>query len=290
MTIENNIKKTPAYPPSEDIAYTINHAIACTVTDFIDPFVGKWTQDYLGKRFSIGCGHNHADDHHHGHHHGHDHAHGHEACEHTHHKDKAKFSHWWAGELAGDFGAVPVTVALQYYAPAMLNGIGAVLKPVIGGFFESGAKKAARKWAHERGIDPQSEEAKAQAALLYDYEMHHLPQALVWTASSIAINLGTQRAMGNHAPLSHMLAGKAAGASITAAAVVAARGIMPAAARKWDTFTTSKIFQPATEMTAGWFGVDVEDTRRMLAKEAQIKHENWQDRVRDTPAATSLKP
>jgi len=59
---------------AEDIAYTINHALACTVTDFIDPFVGNLTQKYLGKRISIGCGHDHSKDGKEGHH---DHAHEH---------------------------------------------------------------------------------------------------------------------------------------------------------------------------------------------------------------------
>ena len=52
---------------TEDLAYTLNHAIACTATDFIDPEVSRfvqnhgakyapgWMQPYLAK-FRIGCG------------------------------------------------------------------------------------------------------------------------------------------------------------------------------------------------------------------------------------------
>ena len=77
---------------AENIAYTINHALACTATDFIDPWIGRMTQKYLRQRVSIGCGHDHSADH---------------------------GTAWQGvvGELVGDFGAVPVTVAVQHYAP-----------------------------------------------------------------------------------------------------------------------------------------------------------------------------
>ncbi|MFO0388134.1 MAG: hypothetical protein ACK502_00220 [Alphaproteobacteria bacterium] len=267
---------------SEDIAYTINHAIACTVTDFIDPFVGKWTQDYLGKKISIGCGHDHAHDthHHHDHHHEHDHH------EHVH----AKLSHWWAGELAGDFGAVPITVAFQYYAPSVMKGIEHALEPVLGGFFKNGAKRSAGNWAIKHNIAVDSEEAKNYAQQLYLYEIGHLPQALLWTASSIVINLSTQRLMGSHAPISHMLAGKAAGAGLSAALVVGARGVLPDTARSWDKFTSRNVFLPATKIVSGWFGVSEKAVDAMEINQEQMKEGLWIDRAvrRDSSTNPSL--
>jgi hypothetical protein len=260
-----------AQQKAEDVAYTINHAIACTVTDFIDPFVGKWTQDYLGKKISIGCGHDHHNDYHHHDHNEHDHGH----HEHTH----AKLSHWWAGELAGDFGAVPVTVAFQYYAPSLMKGIEHVLEPLVGNFFKSGTSRAATHWAIKHNVAVDSEEARNYAQQLYMYEISHLPQALLWTASSITINLSTQRLMGSHAPISHMLAGKAAGAGISAGLVVGARGILPDTARSWDMFTSRNIFLPVTKIMSGWFGVNEKAVDAMEEKQEQIRQGLWTERT-----------
>ncbi len=259
---------SPQDSRSEDIAYTVNHAIACTVTDFIDPFVGKWTQDYLGKKFSIGCGHDHAHDHHH-----HDYDHDH----HEHHH--AKLSHWWAGELAGDFGAVPVMAAFQYFAPSLMHGMANALEPVLGDFFKSGAARASRHWAVRHHLATDSDEAKQFAADLYRYEIGHLPQALLWTASSITINLATQKLMGSHAPISHMLAGKAAGAGISAGLVVGMRGVFPGAARAWDSTTSRHVFLPATKTISSWFGVREKDVDAMEKKQEQFKEGYWQARL-----------
>lgn len=63
---------------AEDIAYTINHSVYCTITDFINPPVNAATDGYL--RWLIpGCGHDHSGDH------AHDHGHNHgPTCNHDH--------------------------------------------------------------------------------------------------------------------------------------------------------------------------------------------------------------
>ena len=46
---------------AEDIAYTINHSIYCTLTDFINPPINAVTDNWL--RWLIpGCGHDHSGD------------------------------------------------------------------------------------------------------------------------------------------------------------------------------------------------------------------------------------
>src|SRR5690606_33673670 len=110
-------------------------------------------------------------------------------------------------------------------------------------------------------------------------EVDHLPQALLWTASSIGLNLASQRLMGNRAPLMHMVAGKTVGASISAGLVVAARGFMPGTARRWDQFTTRNIFLPATKAVGKVFGIEKETVDRMAEKRGLTQKESWREEV-----------
>lgn len=295
---------------AEDIAYTINHALACTATDFIDPYVGNWTQKYLGRRFSIGCGHDHSQDH--GHDHGmscgpankpHDHGahihlglpiiddHDHHNCGHDHHHHDrhapdSHLTHWWLGEVIGDFGAVPVTIAFQRYAPGFMSGIRNLLEPVLGPFFKIGANMSARSWASKQGLGTQSDACKKKADEIYEHEVRHLPQALLWTASSIAINLTTQRLLGNTAPLWQLAAGKAAGASISAGLVVGGRALMPQTARQWDGWTSKNIFLPMTKVLGSWAGITEDDVNRMAEKQAKLEGTSWTSNVQSPSIAT----
>ena len=343
---------------AEDVAYTINHAFACTLTDFIDPYVGNWTQEYLGKRISIGCGHDHSDGHVHGpdcghkhafpfpgddgghhdhdgpfhihgpgcnhhkpgnftctsvgHDHNHDHPHDvdplplpiatpphshdhdHGTCDqgHTHSHNhppaaKSHLKHWLIGEFVGDFGAVPVTIAFQRLAPDFMDSIRHVMEPVLGGMFRMGARFSARSWAQENNLAADSTAAKDKENAIYEHEVRHLPQALVWTASSIGINLATQRYLGNNAPLSHLAAAKATGATISAALVVAGRAFAPQTARKWDQYTSKHVFLPLTKVVGGAAGISSEDVDRMAVKEG-LHDVNWTDKVKqDEPTAAS---
>ena len=262
---------------AQDIAYTINHALACTATDFIDPFVGNFTQKMIGKRFSVGCGTHGHDDHHHDHDHGHDAPSGH-------------LGHWWLGEVIGDFGSVPITVGIQHYFPGFMDKLKSGIEPVVGKFFRKGAERATKRWAAGNGIAEGSQEFKDHVEEVYKSEIDHLPQALVWTASSIALNLTTQKLIGNDAPLWQLAAAKATGATISAGLVVGARGFAPGAAEKWDSFTSEKIFLPATKVVGKVIGIDPETVDRMAERENHDKTgkpaqdaRSWQDRVSANP-------
>lgn len=259
---------------SEDIAYTINHALACTATDFIDPYFGNLTQKHLGTRFSIGCGHEHK------HEHGHDHTHHHSHAPHSHLKQ------WWLGEVVGDFGAVPVTIFIQRMFPSAMDGIGKVMEHALGGFFRRGAEKSTRKWALRNSVSNDSQEYKNHFQDVYRYEIEHLPQALVWTASSIAINLTTQKLTGNHAPLWQLATGKAVGATISAGLVVGARGLFPEAAHRWDSYTSTHLFLPATKAVGTLFGVEARTVEKLAEKEKSLKDEGWTDRIATNIAAS----
>jgi hypothetical protein len=274
--------KKNAEERAEDVAYTINHALACTATDFIDPYVGNVTQKFLGRRISIGCGHDHSHDHasHADGHpckHDHHHHHGHE---HSHAAPRSHLKHWWIGEVVGDFGAVPITVAAQYMFPDAMRAVGSGMEMMLGGFFRMGAARATRAWAREHGVDSESQAYLNHFNATYRYEIDHLPQALLWTGSSIALNLGTQKLMGNAAPLWHLAAGKATGASISAALVVATRGMMPDTAHAWDRFTSRNIFLPATKGIGSLIGIRKETVDRMAEKHEALKT-GWADRMDD---------
>lgn len=271
---EREAKKTEAQQ-AEDIAYTINHALACTATDFIDPYFGNLTQRYLGKRYSVGCGHDHSKDSAH-----HDHNH--------HHHHGSHLKHWWIGEVVGDFGAVPVTVGMQRHFPGFMNGLRTLLEPLLGGFFRRGAERSARHWAQAQGLSAESQEYKEQADAIYRYEIDHLPQAFMWTASSVALNLGTQRLVGNQAPLWHLVAGKTVGAGISASLVVGGRGFFPAAAHAWDTFTSEHLFLPATKVVVTMFEEDRGAVDRMAEKKKRLHANEWVERTQGHESGMAL--
>lgn len=227
---------------AEDVAYTINHALACTATDVLSPYIGNFTQTYLGKRMEVGCGHDHS----HGHEHDHDHH------DHSHATPpKSNLKHWWIGELVGDFGAVPLTVAVQRFSPGFMHGLRRVAEPVLAPLFRRGARRSARIWAVENGVSVNSAEARAQENSIYEREMSHLPQAFVWTFSSTALNIAAQRVSGNKGELAHLIAGKLAGSATSAALVVGFRGLAPHQAYRFDRFTSRHIFEPATRALTG---------------------------------------
>lgn len=277
-------------PLAEDVAYTVNHALACTATDILNPYIGNLTQRYLGKRVNVGCNHDHAAP---------------EAaplrnkgsgkgmftdlidkesakeqgsykrlrsvdlCEHgiPVPPPPSNLKHWWVGEVVGDFGAVPVTVAAQRLLPGLMDSIRTLAEPVLGPLFRIGAKRSARIWAEHNNVEIGSKEYKQHEQETYAREMRHLPQAFMWTASSVALNIGAQRLSGNKGELTHLLAGKAVGAATSAAAVLGFRSFAPHQAYKWDQFTSEHIFKPTAH----------------VVKKA-VNGDSWQEKV-NTPSS-----
>jgi hypothetical protein len=263
---------------SEDVAYTINHSLACLTSDFVtNPIVGGLTQKWLGKRYQIGgCGHDHSGDHDHDHH-DHEH-HDHE----YHHHSHGIFGHTVIGEIAGDFAAVPLTIAFQRYAPGFMNLIRNITEPVLGWMFKNGANRSAKAWAKDNQVDIQSDAFKEKAAQIYEHEVQHLPQAVMWTASSMVINILTQKLSGNKNPVWQIAAGTASGVAVTAGLVVGARAVAPETAHKWDRFTSQKLFLPATKAVGKVFGVKEEAVNRMIEKEKSLEGSSWSNRMNDS--------
>lgn len=239
---------------AEDIAYTINHTIACTATDFIDPFIGTATQKMLGKRLNL---------------------HG----EHAHDHKQGGLNYTFAGELVGDFGSVPVTIALQRHAPKLMSGLGKGLEKVAAPVFRRTAESTALREAKAFGGEVDAEAVKARADALYTHEIKHLPLAAVWTASSIAMNVATQKLLGNQAPTSHILAGKGAGIAFSSGLTVGLRALIPAKAQAWDKFSSEKLYLPATKKIGKLFGVEEKSVENMAREQEKLADKGWASKI-----------
>lgn len=194
-------------------------------------------------------------------------------------------------EIAGDFGAVPLTVAIRHYAPFVSKAIHKVADPIARPIFMKRAEKAALKdimrFTHAGNIDEvkQSEEFQQRKQEIFDREFDNYPNGILWTFASPAINIGLQFALDNvkingKTPLrdperinsktgkEHSLTrvlgarvlGKTIGAVTTSTLTFGLRAAAPTKMQKWDNWmervggkVVSKIGKP--------FGVD-EDTIR----------------------------
>lgn len=230
---QREVEKSPRRK-REDVAYTINHTIVCGTKDMLEPFFTNWIQKTFGSRLPD--------------------------------KDPSLHSNlrsWFIGEAAGDVGAVPVTIAFQRLAPEFMASVGGKLEGAFGSHFRKGARHAAREWALERGISPDDPRLKEREERYYRYEMDHLPQAAIWTVSSIGMNVGTQKILpvltkgelGNEAKIGELLLFKSIGAAVAAGALFAARSTSPRLAHKWDRWMAEHVFTPAEEAVSGLLGI-----------------------------------
>ena len=227
----------------EDVAYTINHSIVCTLTDFIDPYIGNHIQKHLGNDSQL--------------------------------KDSV------IAEVAGDIGAVPVTIAVQRLFPGVMDGLSRMAEPLVGGLFHASTMRAAKAWSRAHHKHEESEECTLRAEKIYRYEMRHLPQAMVWTVSSIGINVTAQCLLGNRAPLVHILAGKVGGATLTAFLTTGGRGLFPHQAERWDRWVSEHVLVPTSVFIGTLTGSNTNDEPKRPRN--KVCHEiHWQGRV-DTP-------
>lgn len=293
---------------AEDIAYTINHSLYCTLTDFLNPPINAATDGWL--RWLVpGCGHDHShDDGHHHHHHDH-HEHG-PTCKHHHHEkapqgrwekikkatgkafSKERFMQYAKGEFIGDFGAVPLTIGVQRMFPGFMDSLRTISEPIMGQVFRWGVERDSKKWAQRNDIGVDSKEFKEHTAKVYEYEMSHFPQAIVWTGFSLGLNTAYQMfADKTPIPFAKKLALKTtsvlSGVVVTAGVVVAARALMPNKMHDFDSWMSRTAILPATKATGKLFGLKNEDVDRMVEKHEEIKGESWSARVKTREAITS---
>ena len=296
---------------AEDIAYTINHSLYCTLTDFLNPPINAATDGYLRRLFP-GCGHDHSQDgghHHHHHDHGpncsHDHHH-----HHDHHHPDPNMSRWervklasknafskerfWAyakGEFIGDFGAVPLTIGIQRGFPNFMHGLRKLCEPIAKPIFKLGVERDSKNWAKENHVEVGSEAYNDRKQQVYEYEMSHFPQAVVWTGFSFGLNTAYQvHTDKTPMPLGEKWALKSSsvlsGILVTAGMVVAARAFMPYRMHDFDSWMGRNAIMPTTKGVAKMFGVKEEDVDRMAAKhEAIHEGQRWAEKVQQSPPA-----
>lgn len=243
---------------AEDIAYTINHALACMVTDYItmDPLVGATFERMTGHKMpDIGC--QNPD---------HDHAHG-DHCDHDHTpqplwKDPTTLR-WMASEFIADVACVPLTVAVQHYTPEVMHSIQKMLEPIVGPALKWRTNKEAERWGKQQGYGKDTEETKAYAEELYRHEIEHLPQAVVWTTASTLGNGVMNKALGSSADFKTLVTGKLIGVANSGGLVIGARYLSPSLAQKWDEKAAEHVYLPITKKIGKIFGIREEDVDRM---------------------------
>lgn len=301
-------KAKTAEQRAEDLAYTINHSLYCTLTDFVNPPINTATDGML--RWLIpGCGHDHSKDG--GHHH---HAHG-AACTHDHHHaapagtkwervkqsfkqsfSKERFIQYAKGEFIGDFGAVPLTIGVQRMFPNFMNGVRKICEPVMRPIFNYGIERSSKQWAQKNNVEVDSPEYKEHVNAVYEHEMGHFPQAVVWTGFSLGLNIGYQMHAdkSTHIPFANKLALKSSsvlsGVLVTAGMVVAARAFAPHKVREFDQWTSKNFILPATKTVGKAFGVNEEAVDRMAEKEEALMEGSWAERTKniDTEQSNNL--
>lgn len=295
LTPEEIERKKTREQKARDGAYVVNHAISCGLTDmFIQPFAGAYVQtlaenDKLPKSFKWVTRIFESHDHHGPDHQGHDH-HAHT----DHHGKPAGFwrgvggnaKHWFLGEALGDIGAVPLTILVQRTQPGFMNGLRRIMEPVAGGLFRRGARNDAREWALEKGMDPNGAEEKAFENKMYENEISHLPQAVVWNTFSIPINLGVQRAGGSRAGWGVLALGKVFGSVVSNTALIGGRALSPGTFEKWDKYSSRHFLLPVTTRAEEVFGVDGNAAGSADERQKNKQGDDWKKRVMNASAPT----
>ncbi len=299
LTPAEREKRKTADQRAEDIAYTINHSLYCTLTDFLNPPINAATDGWL--RWLIpGCGHDHSKDGTNCHH-----EHG-TSCTHDHHHppltgtrwnrvkqatkqsfSKERFIQYAKGEFIGDFGAVPLTIGVQRYFPNVMKGIRKLTEPLMRPIFRYGIERSSKGWAQRNDVDTESQEYRDHVQTVYEHEMGHFPQAVVWTGFSLGLNVGYQMHADKctHIPFMNKLALKStsvlSGVLVTAGMVVAARAFVPHKMRELDKWTSHNVILPATKTVGKVFGVKEDDVNRMVEKHNQLDNPQWVGRINE---------
>lgn len=195
--------------------------------------------------------------------------------------------HWFVGEFIGDVGAAFVTIGVQRLMPSVMSGIRYVIEPVFGSLFKRGANRAAHKWADRHGLEYTNQEVVERAEQLYNYEMQHLPQMAVWTASSIGIHYGVMKMFEKEMTVKQFATQKVVGAGITALTVFGVRAFAPDKAHKWDETAGKHVVVPLTKTVGKLFGVKERDVDAYhAARREKDSPQSWAARVgNETPAS-----
>ncbi len=241
---------------AEDISYTLNLALVCTATDPItDPVISASILKLLGH--------------------------------------KNKYSSSLISEVAGDFGAIPLTIGMQRFFPGLSQNISNMVEPVLRKPFLKGAKRDAGEWAKLHGYGVDSPEYKERVEKIYKYEISHVPQAIAWTGSALLLNVAIQKSLDKTLPLHHVFAGKLGGTLTTAVITVGGRMMFPRKAEQFDHFTSEKFLLPLESKIHKALGIKEEEHHHKSNKHKQLPVDgDWKNRVKsdrgDKPTSLNI--
>lgn len=275
-------KEKTATQRAEDVAYTINHAVSCGTTDLIlQPVIAA----AFGGAVNVGCAAN-------------------KTPENLTWKETfSRFSlknlknlswkkfrhdagHYLKGEIIGDFVAVPLTIGVQRLFPNFMNGLRTLTEPLFGWAFRGGANRTARHWASEHGVAEDAPETKAHAAEIYEHEISHLPQAVVWNMFAYPIGAAAQKLDGHNHSWGQIFKSKLVGAVISNGLLIGGRMLAPGAAQKWDALTGDNIFAPVNKAVGKLFGVDEKAMEKAAHKQrGPSGSKAWAARLEETAEA-----
>jgi hypothetical protein len=210
----------------EDIAFGMQQTLTCWATDFIDPYIGEKIQD----RFQDA----------------------------TH---KRPTGSTWIGEFVGDTGAFFAFLGVQRFIPSVTNGLKKATRAMFNRSLEKSAKGHLRHWAREHNVAEGSPEYKAKMEEWKEFQADNIAKSSVITASSVGLNVLTQKALSNTHKLSVIFLAKVAGAAITMASMLGLRFAVPKSTQQLDKELSERYFTPLIRKTQKILDVEPEKER-----------------------------
>jgi len=154
-----------------------------------------------------------------------------------------------------------------------------LLEPVAGGFFMGGAKRDAHHWGKRYGLADDSPEVQKKQAALYEHEISHLPQAVMWNAFSIPLNYAAQwtrsKMRGEKMSLGKFVIGKTFGSLFSNTVLIGGRGMAPELFNQWDRANSRHVIKPILKT----IGLDEKSIDEAQAREARERGDDWQSRI-----------
>jgi len=203
----------------QDIAFGMQQTLACWATDFIDPYVGKWFQDFF------------KDDQHQG-----------------------TLKHTWGGEIIGDSAAFFMFLGVQQFLPQPVQWLKHAAKKCLNPLYNWTGKRSLKSWAEQEHVVEKSEAYQSKLEEWKEFQADNFAKSSVISVSSIAANVVTQKAMGNTHKLAVITASKIAGAAITMAAMLGLRFTIPRSTRQLDEELSERYFSPLIRKTQEMLG------------------------------------
>lgn len=220
----------------KDIAFGIQQTAACWATDFIDPPLSAYIQKKL---------------------------------ESSGHESEHKYA--WAGEIIGDSLAIFAFLGARKFLAAPMEAATRFTKRLLNPLLESSGKKTLKEWTQRHNIAPGSAEYARKLEEWKDFQADNMVKTSVIGVSSIALNVATQKALGNTHKTSVILLSKLAGAAITMATMMGLRFALPKTTKTIDEEMSERYFAPVIRSAQKMAGAKVDEEYK--SQETDIKSE-----------------